>query len=193
MPVGRVRVLVVEGPRGPGERRTANEGTRPCPSMLSAFPSYPKDVALPYMQDPRHPPDTVFLVAESDYRVYEADAREPWAFGDVHWPDFPLPEVPVDARPSPAPAQPDPPVGLLALPAPMEKEDTDGLPGTRPSPAPANPPGPSPAPARTNVWDARPSSSASPLRRREKRRDFGPLWRGRRCPRRTCEKRQSRP
>jgi len=132
--------------------------------MLLTFPPVPKDVALPYMQDPRHPPDTLFLVAESDYRVYEADEREPWAFGDVHWHGFPVPEVPVDARPSPAPAQPDPPVGLLALPALMDREDRDDVPGTRPSPAPAHPAGPSPAPARRNVCHGAASSSAAPPR-----------------------------
>ena len=162
MPVGPLRVLVVEGPRGPRGWTTANEDIRACPSMLSTFPPVPKDVALPYMQDPRHPPDTLFLVAESDYRVYEADEREPWAFGDVQWHGFPVPEVPVDARPSPAPAQPDPPLGPLALPALLDIEDRDDVPGTRPSPAPAHPAGPSPAPARTNVWHGAASSSAAP-------------------------------
>ena len=162
MPCGAVRVLVVEGPRGPGERRTANEGSRPCLSMPSTFPPYPKDVALPYMQDERHAPDTVFLVAESDYRVYEADAREPWAFGDVHWRDIPVPEVPLDARPSPPEPAPTAPPGLFALPAPVEIDLSDGLPGTRPSPVPAHPARPSPAPARTSVWHGAPSSSAAP-------------------------------
>ena len=32
--------------------------------------TFPEDVGLPYMTDGRHPPDTLFLVAENDFRFY---------------------------------------------------------------------------------------------------------------------------
>ena len=32
--------------------------------------TFPEDVGLPYMTDGRHPPDTLFLVAEHDFRFY---------------------------------------------------------------------------------------------------------------------------
>ena len=43
----------------------------------------PEDIGLPYMLDPRHPSDTLFFVAECDYRFYRADAearvmQPPW-------------------------------------------------------------------------------------------------------------------
>ena len=49
----------------------------------------PQDVAVPYMLDPRHPEDTVFLFFEADFRFYERDCVEPaqWlplVVGDAH-------------------------------------------------------------------------------------------------------------
>jgi len=35
--------------------------------------SDPQDVGCPYMLDPRHPEDTLFFIAESDYRFYPED------------------------------------------------------------------------------------------------------------------------
>ena len=37
-----------------------------------------QDVGLPYMLDPRHPEDSLFFVAESDYRFYPEDCISSW-------------------------------------------------------------------------------------------------------------------
>ena len=34
----------------------------------------PQDVGLPYMTDGRHAPDTLFLVAENDFRLFKSTA-----------------------------------------------------------------------------------------------------------------------
>ena len=36
-----------------------------------------QDIALPYMLDKRHAPDTFFFVAEADHRFYKADCISP--------------------------------------------------------------------------------------------------------------------
>ena len=36
-----------------------------------------KDHAVPYMNDPRHTPDTLFLVMEEDFRIYKDGALKP--------------------------------------------------------------------------------------------------------------------
>ena len=49
----------------------------------------PEEVAVPYMLDPRHPEDTVFLFSEADFRFYKRDCVQPeeWlplVMGDAH-------------------------------------------------------------------------------------------------------------
>ena len=38
-----------------------------------------QDILIPYMCDPRHLPDTLFIVLEEDFRVYKADCTLDWA------------------------------------------------------------------------------------------------------------------
>ena len=47
------------------------------------FVSRPKEILLPYVLDPRHAPDTLFFVAECDFRFYRQDChQDEAAFGD---------------------------------------------------------------------------------------------------------------
>ena len=45
-------------------------------SKMSAAPLLSQDVMLPYMADTNHCPDTLFLIAESDFRFYSADCGD---------------------------------------------------------------------------------------------------------------------
>lgn len=79
------------------------------------------------MTDPRHPEDSLFFVAESDYRFYPEDCIQDWyaVVQDerVPWLDETLAEVdppdlpPAEQEPSPAPVEGDDP-----SPSPDEKE-----------------------------------------------------------------------
>ena len=151
------------------------------PALPSCPPSLPctQDVGIPYVADERHAGDTLFLVAESNYRVYKADARQPWPWPLGRSSDNRV-DVSGDARPpSPAPAQSGTPFGIHTMPALMAGAVRDGDPARRPSPAPANPAGSSPAPARTDAWESGASSfSSAPVQ-------FGPspapAWTGASC------------
>ena len=43
-------------------------------AVFQSPPHRPEDHILPYCADERHPPDTLFIVAEEDWRIYEAEA-----------------------------------------------------------------------------------------------------------------------
>ena len=149
--------------RDPTARGKGREQTRArVPALPCCPPSPPctQDVGIPYIADERHSADTLFLVAESNYRVYEFDARTPWP-----WPPgltenyrVGVPEIP---RPRPVPAKSETPFATLTMLALTDGDVRDGDPATRPSPAPANPAEPSPAPARTDAWESGVSSSSS--------------------------------
>ena len=64
----------------------------------------PQDHVLPYITDPRHAPDTLFFVAEEDWRLFEADKKglsqspsdDPEDFEQPDWGAPGLPEEDVD-------------------------------------------------------------------------------------------------
>ena len=50
----------------------------PCACVSCMHTHIYQDVACPYFGDPRHPPDTLFLVAESDFRLCGAHCLPNW-------------------------------------------------------------------------------------------------------------------
>lgn len=101
--------------------------TEPCAcsshlGMIAMLANVIQDVGLPYMLDPRHPEDSLFFVAESDYRFYPQDCIESWyevcMDESIPWLDENLNVV---TEPSPAPAEepsPSPAEGTASSPSP---------------------------------------------------------------------------
>ena len=57
--------------------RLFNVNARPCCMRMFANTLDTEDVGFPYMMDARRSPDTLFLLADSDFRFFECDC-----FGD---------------------------------------------------------------------------------------------------------------
>ena len=87
--------------------------------MIVAFH---QDVGLPYMLDPRHPEDTLFFVAESDYRFYPEDCIQDWyqIVMDEGRPS--LDENLQELSPAPAGNEPSSPPGMGDEPSPSPAE-----------------------------------------------------------------------
>ena len=85
-------------------------------------------VGCPYMLDPRHPPDSVFIVAEQDFRFYPEDCLRDWIsiVADKTKPalDENLQEIPgAYAAPSPSPGDAAPPQSPSPAQGPAEEEE----------------------------------------------------------------------
>ena len=134
----------------------------PCETKqwLQLFNSVIQDVGLPYMLDPRHPEDSLFFVAESDYRFYPGDCISNWyeilEDEDEPWLDERLTEV-------------VPPTLALEAPSPSPVRDDD------PSPSPDEQELPKvPQKRKFLGWSAaqRPESKASELEVSQELRDM---------------------